>query len=117
MLICVDAPKFIKVFRRNESGEGARRVRLGIIMKGTNDFRADAKAAVTATETAEIQKVVASYQAADDARARAEALGFPEIARRVADYYAEHATDVEKGLISAALVELTRAVRKVGKSA
>jgi hypothetical protein len=115
MLIYVDAPKFIKVYRPNESGEGAKRIRLGVITKTTYDFRADEKAAVTDEETVEMEKIVETYKAADAAQVRAYAVGFPEIARLVAEYYAEQATDVEKRLISLAVLEMTRAIRKADK--
>jgi hypothetical protein len=115
MLIYVDAAKFIKIYRSNESSEGSRRIRLGSIAKRTYEFRADENAAVTDAERAELETVVESYKAADAAKVRAHALAFPEIARQVAEYYAEHATEVEKRLISVAVLEMARAIRKADK--
>ena len=109
MLVYVDAAKFIKVYR---SGQGGRRHRLGVIAKRNHEFRADANVDLTDEERAEMAKVVESYQAAEAAKVRANALAFPELAREIAEYYVEHATDLEKGLISVAVLEMMRAIRK-----
>jgi hypothetical protein len=115
MLIYVDAPKFVKVFRGNPSGEGSRRIRLGVIMKVSHDFREDLKTPATPDEKAEIAKAIEIMSGATEAQTRADVLRFPEIARQVAEYYATSASEFEKGLISTAALELTRAVRKADK--
>jgi len=46
---------------------------------------------------------------------RADALRFPEVARRAAEYYANRATEVEKQMIATAALEITRAIRKTSK--
>jgi hypothetical protein len=115
MLIYVDAPKFIKVFREKTSAEGARRVRLGIIFKGLYEFRADTTNKATADEQAEIAKAIETMQSASQVQARADALRFPEIARHVAEYYESGASDFEKGLISVASLEMIRTLRRADK--
>ena len=115
MLIYVDAPKFIKVFRANTSGEGARRIRLGVIIKGIHDFRADTKTAATEDEQAEIANAIETFESLSERQVRAEVLRFPEIARLVAEYYETTASDFEKSLISVASVEMTRALRRADK--
>jgi hypothetical protein len=115
MPIYVDGPKFIKVLRVNEGAEGARRTRLGIIMKGDFGFRADKDAAATDAEVADMQQVIQIYKSADEAQTRADMLRFPEIARKVAEYYLTSATEAEKGLIATALQEALRATRKADK--
>ncbi len=115
MLIYVDAPKFVKVFRENTSGDGARRIRLGVIMKGLLDFREDPKMVPTDDEKAEIAKAIASFESAADKQTQADVLRFPEMARRIAEYYETSASDFEKRLISVASLELTRKLRRAGK--
>jgi hypothetical protein len=115
MPIYVDGPKFIRVFRVNEGAEGARRTRLGIIMKSDFGFRADKDTSATEAEVADMQQVIQIYQSADEAQARTDMLRFPEIARKVSEYYVTSATEAEKNLIATALLEALRATRKADK--
>jgi len=115
LLIYVDAPKFIKVFRENTSGDGARRIRLGVIIKGLLDFREDPKIVATDEEKAEIAKAIETFESAADKQTQADVLRFPEVARRVAEYYETSASDFEKRLISVASLELTRTLRRADK--
>jgi hypothetical protein len=115
MPIYVDGPKFIKVLRVNEGTEGARRTRLGIIMKSDLGFRADKDTAATEAEVADVQQVIEVYKSADEAQTRADMLRFPEIARKVSEYCLTSATEAEKGLIVTALQEALRAARKAEK--
>jgi uncharacterized protein YqgV (UPF0045/DUF77 family) len=116
MPIYVDGPKFIKVLRVNEGAEGARRTRLGIIMKSDFSFRADKDASATEAEVADMQQVIQVYQSADEAQTRADMLRFPEIARKISEYCVTSATEAEKSLIATALQEALRATRKADKA-
>ena len=113
MLVFVDAPKFFRVFRLNESQS---RSRIGRIMKPNHEFREEEGVIVSDEERADIQNVTETLQKGDVATNRANAVRFPEAARLAWEYYAGSATDVEKRLIAAAALEITRAIRKAERS-
>ena len=116
MLVFIDAPKFLRVFRLQRSPDDIpKRVRLGRLMKAGYEFRIDDGFSVDVEEQAQIDSVAETLKDADAHLLRADALRFPEIARRAAEYYANHATHAEKDLIQAAAVEVSRAVRKASK--
>ena len=115
MLLFVDAPKFIKVLRGSEGTEGARRTRLGVILKPAMTLRIDSNVTLSDDETTDIDAAIAQMKSADDVQRKYEAMKFPEIARHVAEYYAEQATELEKRMISLALLEAIRAIRKTDK--
>jgi len=115
MLIYVDAPKFFKIFRQEQTVEGVRRTRLGRLMKQTCEFRGDEGATMSDQETADVQMAAGTLKAADGIEAQADALRFPAMARRVAEYYTERATEFEKRLIAAAAQEMARAIRRAVK--
>ena len=116
MLVFIDAPKFLRVFRLQRSADDVpKRVRIGRLMKAGYEFRIDEGNSVEVEEQAQIDSMAETLKDADAHLLRADALRFPEIARRAAEYYANHATQVEKKMILTAAVEVTRAVRKAGK--
>jgi hypothetical protein len=116
MLIFIDTPKFFRVFRLQRSPDDApKRVRIGRLMKAGYEFHVDDGFSVDAEERAQIDSVAETLKDADAHLLRADALRFPEIARRTREYYVNHATDVEKQLIATAAIEITRAVRKADK--
>ncbi len=113
MLVFVDAPKFLRVFRINEL---QTRSRIGRIMKPGHEFREDEGAVVSDEERADIENVTETLQNGDATTSRANGLRFPEAARLAWEYYAGSATDVEKRLIAAAAQEIMRAIRKAERS-
>jgi hypothetical protein len=116
MLAFVDAPKFMRVFRLEQTDDGGvRRVRIGRLMKETREFRADEGVSINGEEQAQIGGFAETMKDADAHLLRADALRFPEFARRAAEYYVNRATDVEKQMIATAALEITRAIRKASK--
>jgi len=116
MLAFVDAPKFLRVLRLEQSADGTvKRVRIGRLMKEAQEFRADEGVSLNGEEQAQIGKIAETMKDADAQLLRADALRFPEVSRRAAEYYASHATDVEKQLLATAALEITRAIRKASK--
>jgi hypothetical protein len=115
MLIYVDAPKFFKVFRQEQTVDGVKRTRLGRLMKQTTEFRADEGLAMSDQEKADLETAADALKGADRIEAQADALRFPALARRVAEYYADGANEFEKRLIAAAAQEMARAIRKAGR--
>lgn len=115
MLVFIDAPKFYRVFRLEQATEdGVKRVRIGRMMKVDYEFRIDEGCSVNAQEQEQIDGFAVTLKEADAHLLRADALRFPESARRASEYY-KHATDVEKQLIATAALEVTRAIRKASK--
>jgi hypothetical protein len=110
MLLFVDAPKFVRVFRLDEVQQ--KRGRIGRIMKAGYELREDEGAALSDEERRDIGNVTETLKENDNARNRAAALSFPETARLALEYYVGPATEVEKRLIVAAAQEIIRAIRK-----
>jgi hypothetical protein len=116
MLIFIDAPKFFRVFRMEDTADGAvKRLRVGRLMKAGYEFRVDDGSSIGHEEQRQIDDCSQTLKSAESNLLRADAMRFPEIARRAAEYYANQATDVEKQLIATAAFEVTRAVRKASK--
>lgn len=115
MLIYIDAPKFIKVYRVDESAAGSKRVPLGVIIKNTYEFRQAPGMSRTSAEQDEIGQVVEHYRQAWISQVASDVKRFPVIAREVTEYYALHASELEKRLISTSALELIRAIRKIDK--
>jgi hypothetical protein len=117
MLVFVDRPKWIKVQRSEQSDEGVRRVRLGLISK--NDFSLDdeLRRNLSPPEVAEVEQVLALYRAIPAAQQRASALKFPHIVREVLDYIRSgEASPAERLLLAGAFEEGLRQLRKLEKA-
>jgi hypothetical protein len=116
MLVFIDAPKFLRVFRMEKTADGtAKRIRVGRLMKAGYEFRVDEGLSISSEEQVQIDGFSEALKSAEAHLVRADALRFPEIARRTAEYFANGATEVEKQLIATAALEITRAVRKASK--
>lgn len=114
MLSYIDSPLFIKVYRDDPTT--GRRSRLAVVVKSNFDIRLDRHVNPSPSEQKEIAEVIGKYRAAQDVQAHADALRFPEIARVVTDYYARCTQQVERKLISGAIIEALRAIRKADKA-
>jgi len=118
MLIYVDNPHNLRVYRAIDNPNGPKRLFVGRILKTNYEFVRDGEGALSSEEEeSDIQRVIQACKDAQQTKLRAEAMSFPEIARRVAEFYAASTDDVEKRLISTALVQMTRAVRKADEGA
>lgn len=113
MLVYLDNAISLRVYRTTEA-PGAPRTFIGRIQKSNFEYvREKEVEPASEEEEREIQHVIQVCKDAQQSRLRSEALSFPEIARRVAEFYAVSTSDVEKRLISTALQQMTRALRKV----
>lgn len=118
MLIYIDNPTYLRVYRANDDPLGPKRILVGRILKANYEFIGYEKAELSsAEEESDVQRVIQAHRDAEQARLKSEAMSFPEVARRVAEFYAASADDVEKRLISTAVTELSRACRKVDQTA
>jgi hypothetical protein len=115
MVVCIDSEHFIKVFREHETDGKPRRVRLGVVHKAKFDIRPAPGVTISEEEMEELQAIVDTYRSAIESQKRTDALRFPEIARSVVEYYNNSASDIERQLISNALRETMRAMRKANR--
>jgi hypothetical protein len=116
MLAFIDTPKFFRVVRLEQAADGAvKRVRIGRLMKADQEFRVVEGFTPNDGEQVQIEKFADILRDASVHLLRADALRFPEMARRAAEYYLSSATDVERQLIATAALEITRAIRKAGR--
>jgi hypothetical protein len=111
MLLYVDKPKAIYVFRPTQKDE-AGSVRVASISKRSFDVQIISGVAVTEEENRQIQTVADRYKAAADSQRQWSALTFPETTRQVLAYYTDRASKVEKQLIVATIRSASRAVRE-----
>ena len=109
MLIFADAEKFVRVLK----ADGGRRVRVGVIMKNTFELKLDENVTLSEAETTEVRCVIASYQEVEQAQRNLDIRRFPQILRQVTAYYQDSATEFEKGLLSTAIAEAQRMMRRV----
>lgn len=113
MLVYLDNANSLRVYRTTET-PGAPRTFIGRIQKANFEYVKEKEGEpASEEEERDIQHVIAVCKDAHQSRLRAEALNFPEVARRVAEFYALSTNDAEKRLISTALQQMTRAVRRV----
>jgi hypothetical protein len=84
-------------------------------MKADQEFRVVEGLSPSDEERTHIERFAETLREADGYLLKADALRFPEMARRAAEYYSNGATDVEKQLIATAALEITRAVRKANR--
>ena len=118
MLIYIDNPTYLRVYRANDGPIGPKRILVGRILKANYQFVGYKKAELaSAEEEIDVQRVIQACKDAHQARLRSEALTFPEVARRVAEFYTASTDDVERRLISAAVLQLSRALRKADQGA
>lgn len=113
MLLFIDQPKHIRVLRSTADAAGAmKRERLGLITKTTLEPTPELEAALLPEEKDEFAKTIEIYRHSQAVQKQAMALNFPETMRIVVEYLENGATEGEKKLIVAALMEGVRMVRK-----
>ena len=118
MLLFIDQPKHIRVMRASPDSSGAlKRERLGLILKSTLEPSTELSAALAAGEDDEVAGAIDMYRRSALAKRQAAALAFPEIARDVVEYVRTGASETEKRIIVAALMDAVRAVRKTAREA
>lgn len=118
MLIYVDTPTHLRVYRIVDNANGQKNVIVGRIPKTTYEFVKDPKGEFPSEEEEiDIRRVVELHRDAQQTKLRAEALSFPELARRTAEFYAASTDDVERRLISTAVMRMARAIRKINDGA
>lgn len=113
MLIYIDTANYIRVYRVDGDAEGRKRAPVGRIAKASYDFIAVPEAVLTGDEERDIRQIVEIHRTAKASSPRVEAMGFPELARRVTEYYTTGATEVERRLIATAVLQMVRSLRKV----
>ncbi|WP_428659381.1 hypothetical protein [Reyranella sp.] len=118
MLIYVDNPNNLRVYRSIDSPGGPKRMFLGRILKASYEFIGDTEEELPSKEEkSDIQRVIQTFKDAQQIKLKAEALSFPEVARRVTEFYATSNDDVQRRLISTAVLQMSRAIRKVDEGA
>lgn len=118
MLIYVDNPNNLRVYRAIDNPGGPKRIFVGRILKANYEFVRDTEGELSSKEEeSDIERVIKACKDAQQVKLRVEAMSFPEIARRVAEFYAASTDDVEKRLISTAVLQMARAIRKVDEGA
>ena len=113
MLLFIDQPKHIRVLRASPDASGAlKRERLGLVLKATLEPSPELSAAILPDETEEVSEAIAMYRKAAVVKRQTLALTFPETMREVFEYLREGASENEKRIIIAALMEAVRMIRK-----
>jgi hypothetical protein len=116
VLFFVDQPNIIKIIRvtADDTGKNSR-VRVGTFFKNTMEKKLDEKVSFSNAELEEIDKGFDAYIRSKDARRQFYALSFPEIAREVMEYFESSATETERELITMAITEAVRKIRKIDR--
>lgn len=112
MLVYIDNPNYLRVYRTNNDPDAPKRLPIGRILKSDYEFVGDKESELSSEEVADIGRVIQVSKDVEQFRLRAEAMSFPEIARRVTEFYADSTDDVERRLISTAVQRMARAIRK-----
>ena len=112
MLIYVDAPKVIRVYRPGEATDGPKRITLGTITKNTCVSGSNGGHRGRKSRNGNGRR---QLQSCRDGQGPRPGPIVPEIARQIAAYYAAEATDIEKHLISVAVLEMSRAIKKADR--
>ena len=116
MLLFIDQPKHLRVVRSAPDASGAmKRERLGLITKATLEPTPELSAAIQPEEKDEVDNAIAMFSQAQAIQKQAAALNFPETMRIVVDYLQSEASENERKLIVAALMEGVRLIRKAAK--
>lgn len=116
MLLFIDQPKHIRVLRASPDASGAmKRERLGLVLKSTLEPSPELSAAILPDETEEVSEAIEMYRRAAVAKRQMAALTFPETVREVSEYLRDGASESEKKIIVAALMEAVRMIRKTAR--
>ena len=90
MLIYIDNPTYLRVYRANDGPIGPKRILVGRILKANYQFVGYKKAELaSAEEEIDVQRVIQACKDAHQTKLRSEALSFPEVARRVITLFRE----------------------------
>lgn len=118
MLLFMDQQRMIKVVRAASDASGKMsRTRVGTINKVTLAKNLGKKIKLSQEESQEIDNTLDVLRRARVVKRQAYALEFPEIIREVLEYCENGASRTERELITTAVLEATRRVRKMGKAA
>lgn len=118
MLLFIDQPKHIRVVRASPDDAGTlKRERLGQIPKATLEVTPELASALLPEESVEVSEAIDIYKKSVALKRQAAALTFPETVREVVDYLKDTASESERKIIVAALMEAVRLVRKSAREA
>jgi ABC-type hemin transport system ATPase subunit len=118
MLLFIDQPKHIRVVRASPDDAGTlKRERLGQIPKATLEVTPELSGALAPEESVEVSEAIDIYKKSVALKRQAAALAFPETVREVVDYLKDTASESERKIIVAALMEAVRLVRKSAREA
>jgi hypothetical protein len=118
MLLFLDQQGKVKILRSTPDKSGkSRRTRVGTISKTSLTRNLARSAQLSQQEEVEVQSALEVMRRAQAVRRHAYALEFPQIAREVMDYFENGATRMERELISSAVLEAMRRMRRTGKVA
>lgn len=110
MLVYVDTERSVRIFSSDDPER--KPVQVGAVLKTTFEVRLESNALLSEAELEEIQDVAERLRIAAGTQKRLDALRFPEITRQVLSYYTTIADELEKRLISSALRQAVRTIRR-----
>jgi hypothetical protein len=114
MLFFVDQQNLVKIVRVSPDATGKRtRSRVGKFYKKTLERELDDGAKFSDSEIREIDDVIEVYSRSNEMRRQHHALSFPEIVRETMEYFEARATEAERELITTAVSEAVRRIRRV----
>jgi hypothetical protein len=113
MLLFIDQPKTIKIFRVEETEAGAKRIRIGAVQKGKMAIGDELKKELNSDESKEVQNVIDMYSKSETIQTQLDVSRFPETVRNVISYIGSDASsELEKRVLTTALVEAVRVLRR-----
>ena len=112
MLTFIDQPKHIRLVRTHDEGGVTSRAPIGRLVKGHLELSEDLRALLTPEKVSEVEMVIGSLKRAESVNRENYALSFPVIAREVMDRFEDGASESERLLITGALMEAVRRMRK-----
>jgi hypothetical protein len=113
MLQIVDNPNKYSVMRLAADAAGVmRRARIGIIPKATLEVPPELQSTLTPEEVAELAKYLTVLKSAVALKRKMMALSLPETLRIAVEYATTDATDAERSLVTMAIVDAGRKIRK-----
>jgi hypothetical protein len=117
MLFFVDQPRIVKIIRVAKDDKGKpTRSRVGTFFKTSHEVKLSEDAHLTNDEAGEVNKAIDVFKRARDVRSQYFALNFPEISREVMEYFEAGASETERELITVAITEALRKIRKLDQA-
>ena len=118
MLLILDQEKNYKIFRTTSENDGSvKRERIGLIPKSTFEIAEDLKSSVSNEEMSELEETVTALKEGKDIRLKAKVHDFPAIAREVVEYVTSAGTPLEHRLVTSAILEAVRLIRRSERNA